>query len=68
MHLSNGKKFTSTAENLSAENIYVQSVRLNGKEWNTPFLPYRELKNGGTIAFTMGPQPGKWATHPGTPD
>jgi len=66
MRLSNGKKFTMTAGNLSAENIYVQAVRLNGKEWNTPFLPYRELKNGGTLVFTMGPSPGKWGTNPGT--
>ena len=57
MHLSNGKKFTMRAENLSDQNIYVQSVKLNGRSWNTPFLPYRELKNGGTLVFTMGPQP-----------
>ena len=36
MHLSNGKTFTMTAKNISDENIYVQSVRLNGKDWNTP--------------------------------
>jgi predicted alpha-1,2-mannosidase len=59
MHLSNGATFTMTAENLSEANIYVQSVRLNGKEWNTPFLPYDELRNGGRLSFTMGPQPNK---------
>jgi predicted alpha-1,2-mannosidase len=68
MHLSNGKKFTMTAENISDQNIYVQTVRLNGKEWNSPFLPYRELKNGGTIAFTMGPRPSQWGTNPGAPE
>jgi len=62
MHLSNGKKFTMTAENLSESNIYVQSVKLNGKNWTSPFLPFAELKNGGTLQFTMGPQPSKeWA-------
>jgi predicted alpha-1,2-mannosidase len=59
MQLSNGKKFRMTAENLSEANIYVQSVRLNGREWNRPFLPYGELKNGGTLEFRMGPQPNK---------
>ena len=69
LHLPNGKTFTMTAENLSDENIYVQSVRLNGKDWNNPFLPYRELKNGGTIAFVMGPQPNKtWGIDPHIPD
>ena len=57
MHLSNGKTFTMTADNLSAENIYIQSVKLNGKDWDQPILPYGELKDGGTIVFTMGPQP-----------
>jgi len=57
MRLSNGKTFTMTAENLSDQNIYIQSVRLNGKDWNSPFLPYSELKNGGTLHFVMGLQP-----------
>jgi predicted alpha-1,2-mannosidase len=64
MHLSNGKVFRMTAENISDENIYVQSVRLNGKNWDSPFLPYKELKNGGTIVFTMGAQPSQWGTKP----
>ena len=59
MHLSNGKDFHIAANNLSDKNIYVQSVRLNGKDWNSPFLPYSELKNGGTIIFEMGSQPNK---------
>jgi putative alpha-1,2-mannosidase len=67
MRLSNGRRFEMTAANLSTENIYVQSVRLNGKEWTTPFLPYRELKNGGTLSFTMGPRPGEWGTNPVAP-
>jgi len=68
MHLSNGKDFTMTAENLSDVNIYVQSVQLNGKNWDSPFLPYKELKNGGKLAFKMGPQPSNWGTNPGTPE
>jgi predicted alpha-1,2-mannosidase len=68
VHLSNGKNFAMTANNLSGENIYVQSVKLNGKNWNSPFLPYDELKNGGSIIFTMGPQPGNWGTHTETPE
>jgi len=59
MRLSNGKKLTVTADNLSETNIYVQSLRVNGKPWNSVFLPYREIARGGTIHFTMGPQPNK---------
>ena len=59
MHLSNGKTFTMTAENLSEKNIYIQSVKLNGKNWTQPFLPYSELKDGGRIVYSMGPTPNK---------
>jgi putative alpha-1,2-mannosidase len=68
VRLSNGKVFTMTAENISDQNIYVQSVRLNGKTWESPFLPYRELKNGGTIVFTMGSRPSQWGTRPVVPE
>ena len=68
LHLSNGKDFKMTAENLSDQNIYVQSIRLNGRNWDSPFLPYKELKNGGTIVFTMGAQPSQWGTNSAMPD
>ena len=63
MHLSNGKTFTMTAENISDQNIYVQSLRVNGKNWDSTFLPYNEVKDGGALEFVMGPQPNKdWGT------
>ncbi len=68
MRLSNGNTFTMTAENLSDKNIYVQSVQLNGKNLDNPFLPYRELKQGGRLDFVMGPQPSQWGTHPIIPE
>ena len=69
VRLSNGKRFTMRADNLSGENIYIQSARLNGKNWEQPFLPYRELKNGGTLVFTMGPKPNPtWGTAGEPPD
>jgi predicted alpha-1,2-mannosidase len=62
MHLSNGKTLTMTAANISDQNIYVQSVRINGKDLLTPYLPYAEVKKGGKLEFIMGPQPSKWGT------
>jgi predicted alpha-1,2-mannosidase len=63
MHLSNGKTFSMMAQNISDQNIYVQSVKLNGKNWDSPFLPRKELEHGGKIDFVMGPQPSEWGTH-----
>lgn len=68
MHLSNGKTFTMTAENLSETNLYVQSVRLNGKDWNNPFLPCSRVERGGALTFVMGPKPSQWGTHPKIPE
>lgn len=68
INLSNGEKFTMTAQNISDKNIYVQSVRLNGKNWDSPFLPTKALSKGGKLVFTMGPQPSAWGTHPVLPD
>ncbi len=68
MHLSNGNTFLMTAENLSDKNIYIQSVQFNGKNRETPFLTYDDLKHGGTLNFVMGPQPSLWGTHPVIPE
>ena len=69
MRLSNGKKFTMTAANLSEKNIYVQSVKLNGHDWNSPFLPARLVREGGTLAFQMGPEPNKaWGASAAIPE
>ena len=67
MQLSNGKTFTMTANGLSAENIYVQSVQLNGRAHDQPFLLHDEIKNGGTLTFTMGPKPSQWGVNPAVP-
>ncbi len=57
MKLSNGKTFTMIADNLSAENIYIQSIVLNGKKWTSSFLPVSAVTKGGTLRFLMGPMP-----------
>ncbi len=67
MQLANGKTFTMTAKNLSEKNLYVQSVQLNGRDLDQPFLLHDAVKNGGTLAFTMGPKPGEWGTKPVLP-
>ncbi|MEO6871669.1 MAG: GH92 family glycosyl hydrolase [Chthoniobacterales bacterium] len=67
MHLSNGHDFTMTAEKLSEANKYVQSATLDGKRLDQPFLKFTDLAKGGTLVFTMGPQPSAWGTHPQIP-
>ena len=64
MKLSNGRHVVVTAENLSDENVYVQSLKVNGKKWVSPFLPYSEIRNGAKLEFVMGSEPNiKWGVN-----
>lgn len=46
----------------SDENIYVQSVKLNGRAYNKLFITHADMVNGGTLEFTMSSVPGNF-TH-----
>lgn len=51
-----GRTFTVIAENNGPDNIYVQSVTLNGKPLTRPWITRDEVTSGGTLRFVMGPQ------------
>jgi predicted alpha-1,2-mannosidase len=68
IHLSNGNTFTMHAKNLSDKNVYIQSVTLNGKKWNKPYITDKALEGGGSLVFAMGPKPNKsWGIHANIP-
>lgn len=53
------KIFTIVANNLSTENKYIQSVRLDGKPIDHPFISHASIVSGNKLVFEMGPQPNK---------
>ncbi|MEN8117235.1 MAG: GH92 family glycosyl hydrolase [Bacteroidota bacterium] len=57
VNVGNGKQFTIKANNVSAENIYIQSATLNGQLLNNTFFSHDDIKNGAEIIFEMGPEP-----------
>ena len=59
IHLDNGKTLTIKANNQSIENIYVQSITLNGKELTNNMVNHNELMNGGDLIFEMNAIPNK---------
>lgn len=62
LNLENGKQFTIKANGLNSKNIYVQSVQLNGKDYNLGYLQHDAIMKGGELIFEMGSQPNKqWA-------
>ncbi|HEX2982798.1 MAG TPA: glycoside hydrolase family 92 protein, partial [Ignavibacteriales bacterium] len=58
--LSNGKKFSVTAKNVSDKNIYIQSAELNGKPYNYSYITHKDLLKGGELVFVMGSEPSNW--------
>lgn len=55
--LPSGKVFRIIAKNCSDTNKYIQSARLNGKQWNKPWFTHDDIKDGGTLELKMGPKP-----------
>jgi putative alpha-1,2-mannosidase len=60
-NLPSGKTFISEAVNNSEQNIYIQSVKLNGVPLTIPVIRYTDIVNGGKLEFIMGPAPSRWA-------
>ena len=52
-----GKPFVMEAVNNSPENIYVQSIQLNGKDYTKSYLLHSDILKGGTMKIVMGNTP-----------
>ena len=52
-----GGKFTIEAKNNSAQNIYIQSAKLNGKPYNKTYIDHQDITSGGKLELIMGAQP-----------
>ena len=59
VHLPEGKTFEVVAQNNSKENVYIQSVLLNGKPYNNSYILYDDIVKGGNLTFVMGSTPNK---------
>lgn len=58
IHLDNGKTFTVLALAVSKENIYIQSVKLDGKPYDKSYITHEQIMNGSVFEFEMGNKPG----------
>jgi len=52
-----GKSFTVIANDNSPENVYVQSVKLNGNKLDRTYITHEEIVSGGELVFQMGSEP-----------
>ena len=61
--LPNGKKFIIDSSNNSAENIYVNDVKLNKVDYNKNWIYHKNVTNGGKLMFNMKSTPNlKWGS------
>ena len=59
LHLAGGKTFTVVARNVSRENIYIRSVKLNGAPYAKCYITHQQIMEGATLEFEMGSEPGQ---------
>jgi putative alpha-1,2-mannosidase len=58
--LPGGKEFMVKTHRKKKHEIYVRSVKLNGKKLERYYLTHQEILNGGVLEFEMLDKPVKW--------
>lgn len=66
--LGGGKKLRIQTTGGSETSFYVQSLRVNGRQWDKSWVSWDDVfADGGEMAFELGPEPVSWATAEGPP-
>ena len=57
--------FTISAKNNSVRNYYIQSARLNGKDYRHNYIQFDDIRNGGDFLFNLDENPNEnWGNQP----
>lgn len=72
LQVGDGKEFTIKTVNNTHENIYIQSMKLNGASYSKASISYQDIVKGGELVIEMGNTPSDhwgvakedWATSP----
>lgn len=59
IHLSDGKTFAIKAPRKKGNEIYIRSIKLNGKKHTKNYITHQDILNGGTLEFVMSATPQK---------
>lgn len=64
LHLTDGD-VTIIGKGAGKNSPYVQSLKVNGKTWNKPWIRFSDISNGGTMVFDLSSRPSKkWGSDP----
>lgn len=68
IHLGGGRELRITTTGGSEDAYYVQSLKVNGEDWNKTWVTWDDVfANGGTMEFVLGTDNIVWATGPAPP-
>ena len=59
IHLENGNDVLIEAPDNSSENVYVDGLTLNGRNWGHNFIKYGDLLSGARLKYRMSAEPSK---------
>ena len=59
IELINSKVFSVQVANGSKANVYIQSMKLNGKPYHRLYITQKDIMSGGNLEFFMGNKPNK---------
>lgn len=62
IHLENNASFIVEANNVSHENIYIKSARLNGEKLEQAWFTHSDIEKGGKLELEMTDQPTPWGS------
>ena len=57
LHFENGNSLVIDAANNNSENMYIESLRLDGNAYTKNYLKHGDLLKGGVLKFDMGSKP-----------
>ncbi|MBS7455796.1 GH92 family glycosyl hydrolase [Coralloluteibacterium stylophorae] len=64
VHLPNGRELVVNAPGNDRDNVYVQSLQVDGQAWTRPWIPHEIVAAGATLDFVLGPEPSAWGSAP----
>lgn len=63
INLENGNTFTVKAPKNSEDNIYIQSILLNGENYTKAYITHNQIMQGGMMEITMGSEPSQYGVN-----
>jgi predicted alpha-1,2-mannosidase len=65
IRLKGGWRLMIKGRGADAKSPYVRELRLNGRPYESTWIPYESIERGGVLDFTLGPEPNRrWASAP----